>query len=175
MSSGGTRVYVGGLIEGIKKEDLEREFDKYGKLNSVWVALNPPGFAFIEFENLQEAEDACSAMNGIEMLGATLKVELSRKRDGPRRNGGGGGGGGGGGFRGGRGGGSFRGGRSFGGPPGGGNRPFNPYGGGGGGGGGGGRSFNRNGGSQGGGYGSGGGGGGGGGGNFRSRSPLSRF
>lgn len=174
MSSGGTRVYVGGLIEGIKKEDLEREFDKYGKLNSVWVALNPPGFAFIEFENLQEAEDACSAMNGIEMLGATLKVELSRKRDGPRRNGGGGGGGGGG-FRGGRGGGSFRGGRSFGGPPGGGNRPFNPYGGGGGGGGGGGRSFNRNGGSQGGGYGSGGGGGGGGGGNFRSRSPLSRF
>ncbi|XP_061730040.1 RNA-binding protein Rsf1 [Cydia pomonella] len=161
MSSGGTRVYVGGLIEGIKKEDLEREFDKYGKLNSVWVALNPPGFAFIEFENLQEAEDACSAMNGIEMLGTTLKVELSRKRDGPRRNGGGGGG-----FRGGRGGGGFRGGRSFGGPPGG-NRPFNPYGGGGGGG----RSFNRNGGSQGsGGYGSGGGGG-----NFRSRSPLSRF
>ncbi|XP_063376595.1 RNA-binding protein Rsf1 [Cydia fagiglandana] len=163
MSSGGTRVYVGGLIEGIKKEDLEREFDKYGKLNSVWVALNPPGFAFIEFENLQEAEDACSAMNGIEMLGTTLKVELSRKRDGPRRNGGGGGGGG---FRGGRGGGGFRGGRSFGGPPGG-NRPFNPYGGGGGGG----RSFSRNGGSQGsGGYGSGGGGG-----NFRSRSPLSRF
>lgn len=159
MSSGGTRVYVGGLVEGIKKEDLEREFDKYGKLNSVWVALNPPGFAFIEFENMQEAEDACSAMNGFEMLGATLKVELSRKRDGARRNGnfiggrGGGGGGGGGG-------GSFRG-RSFGGP-GGNNRPFNSYGGG--------RPYNRNG--Q--GYGSGNGGGGGGG-NFRSRSPISRF
>ncbi|XP_026752130.1 RNA-binding protein Rsf1 [Galleria mellonella] len=153
MSSGGTRVYVGGLVEGIKKEDLEREFDKYGKLNSVWVALNPPGFAFIEFENSQEAEDACSAMNGFEMLGATLKVELSRKRDGPRRNGGN--------FRGGRG--NFRGGRSFGGPPGGNSRSFgNSYGGG--------RpSFNRNG--QGNGYGSGGGGGG----NFRSRSPLSRF
>ncbi|VVC91571.1 unnamed protein product [Leptidea sinapis] len=133
MSSGGTRVYVGGLVEGIKKEDLEREFDKYGKLNSVWVALNPPGFAFIEFENMQEAEDACSAMNGFEMLGATLKVELSRKRDGPRRGfrGGGGGGGRGGGFRG----------RSFGGS--GGGRPYNnSYGGGGGGGG---RSFNRNG------------------------------
>ncbi|XP_034826837.1 RNA-binding protein Rsf1 [Maniola hyperantus] len=158
MSSGGTRVYVGGLVEGIKKEDLEREFDKYGKLNSVWVALNPPGFAFIEFENVQEAEDACSAMNGFEMLGATLKVELSRKRDGPRRGGGN--------FRGGRGG-SFRGGRSFGGSSGGGG------GGGGGrsyGGSGGGRPFNRNGN----GYGSGGGGGGGGG-NFRSRSPLSRF
>ena len=145
MSSGGTRVYVGGLVEGIKKEDLEREFDKYGKLNSVWVALNPPGFAFIEFENLQEAEDACSAMNGIEMLGATLKVEISRKRDGPRR----------GNFRGGRGG-NFRGGRSFGSQ---GGRFNNSYGGGGG------RPYNRNGGD---GYGSGGG-------NFRSRSPLSRY
>lgn len=150
MSSGGTRVYVGGLVEGIKKEDLEREFDKYGKLNSVWVALNPPGFAFIEFENLQEAEDACSAMNGFEMLGATLKVEISRKRDGPRRGGG---------FRGGRGGsGNFRG-RGFGGPPGGGNRSFgNSYGGG--------RPYNRN--NQRDEYGSGGG-------NFRSRSPLSRY
>ncbi|KAG6445648.1 hypothetical protein O3G_MSEX004070 [Manduca sexta] len=147
MSTGGTRVYVGGLVEGIKKEDLEREFDKYGKLNSVWVALNPPGFAFIEFESLQEAEDACSAMNGFEMLGATLKVEISRKRDGPRRGGN---------FRGGRGG-NFRG-RSFG-PQGG---RFNSYGGG--------RPYNRNGD----GYGSGGGGGGGGS-NFRSRSPLSRY
>lgn len=156
-------MYVGGLVEGIKKEDLEREFDKYGKLNSVWVALNPPGFAFIEFENMQEAEDACSAMNGFEMLGATLKVELSRKRDGPRRGGGnfrggrggGGGGGGGGGFRGGR---SFGG--SSGGGGGGGGRSY-------GGSGGGGRGFSRNGN----GYGSGNGGGG----NFRSRSPLSRF
>ncbi|XP_045494783.1 RNA-binding protein Rsf1 [Colias croceus] len=148
MSSGGTRVYVGGLVEGIKKEDLEREFDKYGKLNSVWVALNPPGFAFIEFENMQEAEDACSAMNGFEMLGATLKVELSRKRDGPRR-----------GFRGGGRGGNFGGrgggGRSFGGS-GGGSRPYNNYGGGG-------RSFNRN------GYGSGNRD------NGRSRSPIGRF
>lgn len=39
----GTRVYVGNLGEKVKKEDLEGEFTKYGKLNSVWVAFNPPG------------------------------------------------------------------------------------------------------------------------------------
>lgn len=32
----GTRVYVGNLGEKVKKEDLESEFTKYGKLNSVW-------------------------------------------------------------------------------------------------------------------------------------------
>ena len=113
MSSGyrqsrGTRVYVGGLNDGIKKEDLESEFEKYGKLNSVWVAFNPPGFAFIEFANQDEAETACDNLNGSEMLGSKLRVEISRGRRGGGR----------GGFRGSRGGGRGffpRGGRSGGG------------------------------------------------------------
>jgi len=82
----GTRVYVGNLNDSIKKEDLEGEFTKYGKLNSVWVALNPPGFAFVEFSSKEDAETACESLNGQECLGSTLKVELSR----PRRNQGGG-------------------------------------------------------------------------------------
>ncbi|XP_066594112.1 RNA-binding protein Rsf1-like [Prorops nasuta] len=91
---GYTRVYVGGLNESIKKEDLQMEFEKYGKLNKVWVAFNPPGFAFIEFFNMNEAELACSSMNGTEIMGAKLRVEISRGRTR------GGGRGGGGGFRG---------------------------------------------------------------------------
>ncbi|XP_015431617.1 PREDICTED: RNA-binding protein Rsf1 [Dufourea novaeangliae] len=94
---GYTRVYVGGLNESIKKEDLQAEFEKYGKLNKVWVAFNPPGFAFIEFLNMNEAELACSSMNGTEIMGAKLRVEISRAR------GRGGGRGGMGGFRGNRG------------------------------------------------------------------------
>lgn len=78
--SRGTRVYVGGLNESIKKEDLESEFEKYGKLNSVWVAFNPPGFAFIEFANERDAESACSDMNGSEIMGSKLRVEISRGR-----------------------------------------------------------------------------------------------
>ncbi|XP_056639584.1 RNA-binding protein Rsf1 [Diorhabda carinulata] len=93
------RVYVGGLTESIKKEDLEGEFEKYGKLNSVWVAFNPPGFAFIEFNSLTDAETACDNLNGTEFLGAKLRVEIARGR--PRRGGPRGGGGG---FRGSRGG-----------------------------------------------------------------------
>ncbi|XP_067009783.1 RNA-binding protein Rsf1 isoform X2 [Anabrus simplex] len=93
--SGGTRVYVGGLSDSVKKEDLESQFEKYGKLNSVWVAFNPPGFAFIEFANEDDAETACDDMNGSEVLGSKLRVELSRGRSRGR-----GGSRGGGGFRG---------------------------------------------------------------------------
>ncbi|PNF35901.1 hypothetical protein B7P43_G08565 [Cryptotermes secundus] len=90
MSSGyqlrGTRVYVGGLSDGIKKEDLESEFEKYGKLNSVWVAFNPPGFAFIEFANEDEAETACDNLNGSDLMGSKLRVEISRGRRGGGRS-----------------------------------------------------------------------------------------
>lgn len=139
----GARVYVGGLTDSIKKEDLESEFEKFGKLNSVWVAFNPPGFAFIEFNNLTDAETACDNLNGTDFLGSKLRVEIAR---GKARRGG---------FRGGRGrgGGGFRGNsyndRNFRGPRGsrsGGGR-FDSYGGGGGrrdgGGGRFGRDFNR--------------------------------
>jgi len=93
----GTRVYVGNLGEKVKKEDLEGEFTKYGKLNSVWVAFNPPGFAFVEFESRSEAEKACDILNGTEVLGSKLRVEISKgrpkgRRDGNRFGGGGGGG-----------------------------------------------------------------------------------
>ena len=79
-SEGFARVYVGGLNDTIKKEDLQTQFEKFGKLNKVWVAFNPPGFAFIEFFNMDEAEMACSNMNGTEIMGAKLRVEISRGR-----------------------------------------------------------------------------------------------
>ena len=86
-SAGGTRVYVGGIGNEIKKEDLEGEFEKYGKLNNVWVAYNPPGFAFVEFAEKRDAESACDEMNNAELMGARLRVEISRGRG---RGGGGG-------------------------------------------------------------------------------------
>lgn len=108
----GTRVYVGNLCEKVKKEDLENEFTKYGKLNSVWVAFNPPGFAFVEYESKNDAEKACSILNGTETLGSDkLRVEISKNSNrsknrngfgrsgGGRFNNGGGRNSGGGGFR----------------------------------------------------------------------------
>ena len=75
----------------IQKEDLEEKFGKFGRIASTWVARQPPGFAFIEFEDPRDAEDAVRDMNNTVILGCEIKCEESRGRGG----GGGGGGGGG--------------------------------------------------------------------------------
>lgn len=59
-----TKVYVGGLTRDASREEIERAFEYYGKLKNVFVARNPPGFAFVEFEDNRDAEDAVRGLNG---------------------------------------------------------------------------------------------------------------
>ena len=58
------KVYVGNLGSNTARGDLESSFGKYGSLKNVWVARNPPGFAFVEYEDPRDAEDAVRAMDG---------------------------------------------------------------------------------------------------------------
>jgi len=104
-----TRLYVGGISDEVKREHLEDLFSKYGKCEHVWVAFNPPGFAFVNFETEDAATEAVDALNGEEFMGCKLRVEVSRPRA-PGGRGGRGGGRGGGGYRGGGGGGGYGGG-----------------------------------------------------------------
>lgn len=92
MTFANTRVFIGGLEGPITKEDIETEFSKFGKLESVWIAQNPPGFAFIVYESEQDAEEAVNKMNGETFMDSKLRVEHSKpkRRSGPRRDFGGG-------------------------------------------------------------------------------------
>ncbi|MGH0135353.1 UNVERIFIED_CONTAM: hypothetical protein FKN15_075430 [Acipenser sinensis] len=65
------KVYVGNLGNNGNKTELERSFGYYGPLRSVWVARNPPGFAFVEFEDPRDAADAVRELDG------RVRVELS--------------------------------------------------------------------------------------------------
>uniref|UniRef100_A0A672H3U1 Serine and arginine rich splicing factor 3 n=1 Tax=Salarias fasciatus TaxID=181472 RepID=A0A672H3U1_SALFA len=58
------KVYVGNLGSSGNKTDLEKAFSSYGPLRSVWVARNPPGFAFVEFEDPRDASDAVRGLDG---------------------------------------------------------------------------------------------------------------
>ncbi|CAK5010012.1 unnamed protein product [Meloidogyne enterolobii] len=91
------KVYVGGLPEDATSEELDDAFHKFGRIRKIWVARRPPGFAFVEFDDGRDAEDAVHALDGSRLCGVKVRVELAV---GGRGGGGRGGrGGGGGGFR----------------------------------------------------------------------------
>uniref|UniRef100_A0A8C6DLG2 Serine/arginine-rich splicing factor 7 n=1 Tax=Moschus moschiferus TaxID=68415 RepID=A0A8C6DLG2_MOSMO len=81
---GETKVYVGNLGTGAGKGELERAFSYYGPLRTVWIARNPPGFAFVEFEDPRDAEDAVRGLDGKVICGSRVRVELSTGM--PRRS-----------------------------------------------------------------------------------------
>ena len=58
------KVYVGELPRDASEKEIENAFSYYGRLRSVWVARNPAGFAFVEFEDHRDAEDAVRGTDG---------------------------------------------------------------------------------------------------------------
>ena len=58
------KVYVGNLPRDASEKELERAFNYYGALKSVWVARNPSGFAFVEFDDSRDADDAVRGLDG---------------------------------------------------------------------------------------------------------------
>ncbi|KAG4076188.1 hypothetical protein HA402_014737 [Bradysia odoriphaga] len=76
------KVYVGELGNSARKNDLEDSFSYYGPLRNVWIARNPPGFAFVEFEDARDAEDAVRGLDGRTICGRRARVELSNGKSG---------------------------------------------------------------------------------------------
>lgn len=62
------KVYVGDLGNNASKQELEDAFSYYGPLRNVWVARNPPGFAFVEFEDARDAEDAIRGLGKLPVV-----------------------------------------------------------------------------------------------------------
>jgi cold-inducible RNA-binding protein len=117
------KLFVGGLSWGTRDESLREAFGEFGEVTDARVVTDREtgrsrGFGFVTFASPQEAEAARARMDGQELDGRTLRVDLAQDKAGGG-GGGGGGYGGGGGSRGGFGGGGG-GGRSSGGGYGGG-------------------------------------------------------
>ena len=104
------RLFVGNLSWDTQEDDLIAAFEAGGgKVASARIMTDrdtgkPRGFAFVEMETEADAQAAIEAMNGKELDGRAIRVNLAEERA-PRPGGGGGGGGGRGGFGGGGGGG----------------------------------------------------------------------
>ncbi len=107
-----TKLFVGNLDFKVTENDLQDAFAAYGSVVEANLVTDratgrPRGFAFVTTSTPEEAQKAIEGMNGKDMGGRALSVNVARERE--ERPGGGGGGGrrgyGGGGGRGGSGGG----------------------------------------------------------------------
>nr|CAD2185377.1 unnamed protein product [Meloidogyne enterolobii] len=76
------KVYVGGLPEDATSEEIDDAFHKFGRIRKIWVARRPPGFAFVEFDDHRDAEDAVRALDGTRICGVKARVELSTSSSG---------------------------------------------------------------------------------------------
>ncbi|KHN85184.1 Serine/arginine-rich splicing factor 9 [Toxocara canis] len=82
------RVYVGNLPSNVKQRDLEDLFDKYGRICFIDVKYSRGApFAFLEFEDARDAEDAIRGRDGYDLDGCRIRVEMTRGV-GPRGPGG---------------------------------------------------------------------------------------
>ncbi|GFY68485.1 RNA-binding protein 1 [Trichonephila inaurata madagascariensis] len=71
------KVYIGSISSRTTKDDIESLFSRYGPLRNVWIARNPPGFAFVEFEDRRDAEEAVAELDGTRLCGQRIRVEMS--------------------------------------------------------------------------------------------------
>jgi len=82
-----TELFLGNLGRDISRSDIEKNFDKYGHL--VRCDLKNRGFganfAFLEFEDERDAEDALRGENGKDLYGSSLVVEWAKSK-GDRRD-----------------------------------------------------------------------------------------
>ena len=110
-----TKLFVGNLSFKITENDLQDAFAAHGSVVETNLMMDrmsgrPRGFAFVTMSSEEEAQKAIEALNGKELDGRALTVNVARPREerppgggggggsrGPRRDYGGGSGGGGGG------------------------------------------------------------------------------
>jgi cold-inducible RNA-binding protein len=100
------RLFVGNLSFNVTENDLHDAFAAHGTVVEANLMMDratgrPRGFAFVTMSSPDEAQKAIDALNGKDLAGRALTVNIARPRE-ERPSGGGGGRGGGGGYGGGR-------------------------------------------------------------------------
>jgi len=79
------KLFVGNLSYNLTEDDIERLFAQAGKVVSVAIPTDRDtgrkrGFAFVEMETDAEAEAAIERLNGHDVEGRQLAVNLSKPK-----------------------------------------------------------------------------------------------
>ncbi|KAK0245895.1 hypothetical protein EDD85DRAFT_37235 [Armillaria nabsnona] len=68
------KVYIGGLPENTRQEDLQGCFGKIGNIVNIELKI---GYGFVEFDNREAAEESVAKYNEGYFMGNKIRVELS--------------------------------------------------------------------------------------------------
>ncbi|XP_047071562.1 flowering time control protein FPA-like isoform X3 [Lolium rigidum] len=72
-------LWIGGISPAISKQELQEEFQKFGKIEGVAFSRDQTS-AYIDFEKLEDAISAHRALNGTDLGGKELCVDFQRSR-----------------------------------------------------------------------------------------------
>ncbi|XP_002154006.1 serine/arginine-rich splicing factor 6 isoform X1 [Hydra vulgaris] len=69
------RLYVGRLNNRVIERDLKKFFDNYGKIRDIMMKN---GYAFVDFDDYRDADDAVYDLNGKELMGDRVIIEHAK-------------------------------------------------------------------------------------------------
>ena len=78
LLSEGNTIFVNGVSEQISEVQMKENFEQFGQIEEIRMKK---GFCYIQYASKQEAETAVKAMNGKEISGCALSVEVSKSRN----------------------------------------------------------------------------------------------
>ncbi len=92
-----TNIYVGNLSFDATDASLQEAFAAFGAVDKASVVTDREtgrsrGFGFVEMGNDEEGAAAIEGLNGTDLGGRTIKVNVAKPREDRPRGGGGGGG-----------------------------------------------------------------------------------
>jgi FUS-interacting serine-arginine-rich protein 1 len=78
-----TSLYIRNIPDGARAEELRSLFGKYGPVTDVYIPVDyytrrHRGFAYIQFEDPRDADDALYYLNRVRYCGVELEVEMAR-------------------------------------------------------------------------------------------------
>ena len=82
-ADGSIEIYVGNLSYDLTEDQLRKEFEAYGTVNSARIITNrynnkSKGFGFVQMPNRPEAEAAVKALHDKDILGRKLKCNEAK-------------------------------------------------------------------------------------------------
>lgn len=82
----GNKLYVGNLSYNLTEDALSNEFAKFGNVDSCRIITDrdtgrSKGFGFVEMSSNEEAQEAISNLDGVELDGRQMRVNEAKPQE----------------------------------------------------------------------------------------------